>query len=350
MKKILVSFGIVTLIIASAVATLVFIKTEEQKKSFVQFGSPLVGSNSQPSRTIEGSVSQLEIPAGWKTHTNKEIGFSFEYPQGWKVQDSLTKNTCCLDTFSSLSPYDATGDHLKPGVTTTQFHYSEYKPMSNEQEFISRLIKDNEESVAMGEPSGLINKESIFTFNTISGLKVIKFDTGTGHSVDGIVSVTFGYAILQGKDFSKIVYIYAEQDPVFEKVISTFKFTSPSKQASLPTTCVDQDEGVPVITYISSYSIPVGSSIEIRGCNFSGFEADENAWLENSQGVRGLVFGEVGSTEKLLKLIIVSPLCTEDTSYSGKQCGEWLNLTPGEYKIYTEPWGKKSNEVSITIK
>lgn len=132
----------------------------------------------------------------------------------------------------------------------------------------------------------------------------------------------------------------------------TCEFSSRGKTStpSLPTACKDEPEGVPVITSLSRYSGPVGIKLEIRGCNFSGFEGDKNAWIENSQGVKGRLYGEAGSTSKLLKVTLTSPLCQEDTSYSGLPCGAWLTLTQGIYKIYAMPWGKKSNEVSFSVK
>lgn len=118
----------------------------------------------------------------------------------------------------------------------------------------------------------------------------------------------------------------------------------------LPTTCTDQPEGVPVITSLSSYSGSIGTKIEIRGCNFAGFEGDKNAWIENDRGVKGILYGENGSTGKILKIIIKSPLCQEDNSYSGLPCKSYLTLVSGTYKIYTTPWLKKSNEALFTIK
>ena len=119
---------------------------------------------------------------------------------------------------------------------------------------------------------------------------------------------------------------------------------------SLPTACTDQQEGTPVITSLSSYSGTTGTKLEIRGCNFSGFEGDKYAWVENSQGAKGILRGEAGSTDKLLKVTLRSPLCEQDNSYNGLPCTSYLTLTPGTYKIYTTPWGKKSNEATFAIK
>jgi hypothetical protein len=117
----------------------------------------------------------------------------------------------------------------------------------------------------------------------------------------------------------------------------------------LPASCKDESEGVPVITSLSVYSGPVGTKLEIRGCNFVGFEGDINAVIENNQGEKAFLLGELGSTSKIIKVTLKSPLCRKNTKYSGFPCDEWLTLTPGIYKIYTMPFGKKSNEVTFTI-
>ncbi|MFH1561385.1 MAG: thermonuclease family protein [Patescibacteria group bacterium] len=101
--------------------------------------------------------------------------------------------------------------------------------------------------------------------------------------------------------------------------------------------CTDNPEGAPVITSISKTAGSVGDQLEIRGCNLAGFEGDLNLWIENSDGVRGLLRGEPGSTANLIKVVLGSP--RED----------WPTLTPGVYKIYTDPWGKKSNLVDFML-
>ncbi len=117
------------------------------------------------------------------------------------------------------------------------------------------------------------------------------------------------------------------------------------------TLCVDElAEGTPVITSISKTSGSVGDTIELKGCNFNGFEGDLIAWIENAQGVKGLLRGDASSTAKLMRVKLEAKLCQEETGYSGLPCSAYLNLTPGAYKIYTIPWGTKSNEVTFTIK
>src|SRR3989344_1899368 len=146
-----------------------------------------------------------------------------------------------------------------------------------------------------------------------------------------VLALAVGYIILQEKPV-----------PAVHQIVN-----------NLPTTCTDAspgDEAVPVITSLSIYSGSVGTSVEIRGCNFAGFEGDKNAWIMNSQGSEGILYGEEGSTSKLIKITLKPSLCQTDTSYSGKPCYEYLNLIPGQYKIYVRPWGKQSNLVNFEIK
>ncbi|MDP1688774.1 MAG: hypothetical protein Q8L47_01425 [bacterium] len=105
----------------------------------------------------------------------------------------------------------------------------------------------------------------------------------------------------------------------------------------------------PYISSLSRYSGVGTILLEINGSNFVGFEGDLNAWIENSQGVKGLLRGQAGSNNNLLKVTLSSPLCKQDNSYSGLECSSWLNLTPGTYKIYVETPTDKSNIISFSI-
>lgn len=122
-----------------------------------------------------------------------------------------------------------------------------------------------------------------------------------------------------------------------------------SQQQVRQTYCVDEPEGKPVITSLSAVSGSVGIKLGINGCNFSGFEGDKYAWIENEKGVVGILRGEEGSTSKFLKVILTTPLCQKDVSYTGESCNDWLALTKGSYKIFVAPWGKESNKMEFTI-
>jgi len=139
--------------------------------------------------------------------------------------------------------------------------------------------------------------------------------------------------IMENKNLSEK---YKEKLEAFNQMLSTFKFI----ETSALTSSIDS---------ISPNLGPIGTTIEIRGKNFSGFEGDLNAWIENSNGVKGVIYGESGSSKNLIKFTLKSSYCQQDNSYSGLPCTAFLDIISGVYKIYITPWGQKSNIVSFTV-
>ena len=166
--------------------------------------------------------------------------------------------------------------------------------------------------------------------------------------VSALVAYAFLGQALQQKAIDKLLKSENRNEIINE---SLKQFLPPSdNSASETAACQDEPEGAPVIASLSSYSGPVGAKIEIRGCNFSGFEGNLNVYIENSSGIKGIIYGESDSNNNLIKLTLPPSLCQIDTSYSGLPCPAFLDLLPGVYKIYVTPWGKKSNEVIFTVK
>ncbi|MFA5771045.1 MAG: hypothetical protein WC894_06180, partial [Patescibacteria group bacterium] len=136
------------------------------------------------------------------------------------------------------------------------------------------------------------------------------------------------------------------------RATSINKTVSPTiiaQQSDQPIVCTDESEGEPVITSLSVVSGVVGTSLEIKGCNFAGFEGDKNAWIKNDKGIAGILRGAEGSTSKLMLVTLKPTLCQSDVSYSGAACDAFLLLAPGKYNIYVAPWGKESNKIEFSI-
>jgi hypothetical protein len=129
---------------------------------------------------------------------------------------------------------------------------------------------------------------------------------------------------------------------------------------SLPTTCVDEVHAPggkdlpPVITSISPTSGPVGSKVEIRGCNLAGFEGDQIAIFERSDGKKLTFYGS-GYNEKMMTVTVADncPTGSETGRYSGitSSC-ETIQALPGTYRVYVITWGDefKSNSATFTVK
>lgn len=145
----------------------------------------------------------------------------------------------------------------------------------------------------------------------------------------------------------------ASQNPPANQTIAT----SPQ---SLPTSCVDEVHSSngkdlpPVITSISPTSGPVGTSVELRGCNLAGFEGGQVAIFERSDGKKLTFYGS-GYNEKIMTIKVVDncPTGSEIGHYSGiRSTCETIKALPGVYKVYTVTWGDefKSNIVTFTVK
>lgn len=149
--------------------------------------------------------------------------------------------------------------------------------------------------------------------------------------------------------FAVVIFVLFGFGIKYISINRDIQLASAAQLALIPTFCVDSTDGEPVITSISATSGSVGTKIRIGGCNLSGFEGDNNAWIENNKGEIGILRGEDGSTSHEIWITPKMSLCKTDESYTGEDCGAWLTLIPGSYKIYVAPWGKVSNKIVFTI-
>lgn len=111
-------------------------------------------------------------------------------------------------------------------------------------------------------------------------------------------------------------------------------------------------ESKPAITSISPSSGPIGTTIEIQGCNFQGFESDKIVWFTNSKGEKGTLNGQMDAATRasntVLRVTIPQKICQSDTSYSGLQC-PLMDMTPGVYTVFSNSYGGNSNAVNFTV-
>ncbi len=134
----------------------------------------------------------------------------------------------------------------------------------------------------------------------------------------------------------------------FRSIINSFAVTQ---------TVPSLDDDTPVITSLSKASGPVGTILDIDGVNLAGFEGDLIIIFKRADGkithIKSLIPYGINNTNHIQ--VKVAPPCKQGETvyadYSGiaSKC-DYFEFTPGVYKIYTEPWGKKSNEVEFTVK
>jgi hypothetical protein len=136
------------------------------------------------------------------------------------------------------------------------------------------------------------------------------------------------------------IYILEEGEKTIEKKLVDGKW-------------IEKEITDPVIYYISPSSGITGGNFIMTGKYFNGFEGDLNLWIENSNGIKGIIYGDRNtSNDNSINFILPTSVCQQDMSYIGLPCPadkSWT-LTPGKYKIFVRPWSVESNKVDFTIK
>lgn len=168
---------------------------------------------------------------------------------------------------------------------------------------------------------------------TIDGTTAQKVVADTGLTSISFVKNGVGYYINSQTN--------VDDGKTAESMVSTFKFTSTTTDAN--------GNPLPTITSVTPTTASIGTYIEIKGTHFSGFEGDKYAWIENTKGEKGIIYNDTGSTDSLIKFKLANKYCTKDNSYSGLPCDSYINIVPGTYNIYVQPWGNISNKVQLIV-
>lgn len=162
-------------------------------------------------------------------------------------------------------------------------------------------------------------------------------------------------------------YVYTQQKQSNEPIIGnqTTQITQPTTpvsptpftnntsndMAQCPINNFSVNDSPPVITSITPSSGPVGTTIEIQGCNFLGGEGDKILSFMNSKGEKGVLNGVMDKTTRtsntVLKVTLSRTIC-KFISNSGLDCPV-LELAPGAYTVYSTSYGGNSNTVNFTV-
>lgn len=131
---------------------------------------------------------------------------------------------------------------------------------------------------------------------------------------------------------------------------------APTLTTATTTATGTEVQAAPRLSSVSPQSGPVGTVVTLTGTDLAGFEGDLDAWIIDERGIAAHVpqyFGGPGpDTDPGIDTIMIEipeRACTTNNIYSGNVCERYLELTPGEYRLYAWPLGEKSNELTFTI-
>ncbi len=145
--------------------------------------------------------------------------------------------------------------------------------------------------------------------------------------------------------------ITAQQERSFLTIITNLMSNVIARMSSNPVDNSAKLNISPFIKSIDKSSGSIGTVVTLKGVDLAGFEGDLDAWIENSAGEVGYLPGMYSGQLKTDQIVVKIPerACKQNNSYSGNPCTSYLNITPGMYKLYTSPFGKKSNKVSFEV-
>ncbi len=298
--------GFVISIIIGIVALLVigvgaYIYTNEKAEAPVVIDPnlPAQGKESFSSQDEQTQARERALVASselldWKTYTNTQYGYEFQYPNNFV---------------------------LKNGETQFENFLIDIKNRSEISFIKAKKIICEAEMGCFFQNSLKINNREI--------------------SVTLIPNNKKQY-IVRLSDQSPLVFIVdVNLSAQIEQILLTFKFTPTSTQ--------------PFITSISPTSGPIGTIVTIKGNNLNGFEGDMDAMIENSKSETAVLLGLDGipsvfqANNQTIRVKIEDKICRKGNTYTGLPCESYLNIIPGVYNIYAYPWGKMSNKVQFTV-
>lgn len=112
------------------------------------------------------------------------------------------------------------------------------------------------------------------------------------------------------------------------------------------------------LTSIRPEAGPLGTKIEIKGCNLADKEGNVNIWITHkATRISGLLYTttEMKSGKHSYSIDLVSLMCNyrykaeESPKGSIGPCISYLHIIPGEYEIHAQVGTKKSNTISFTV-
>lgn len=299
-------------------------------------------NNTQTTTSATSTSNTQKI--GWKTYSNSEYGFEFKYPNNWILSENANniKNIESGEFVSVISPeHKKAVENGSYGPAATLFDFTDF--------IVSYCININTDCARGGDWVGSRNYTGISDMfsdkNPFNKHKEGEIEVG---GTMGYITIAPGesgiYEIMIQTDEGIYLLDFpftpdgqAKLSGEQKQIVSSFRFTSPTN--------------LPNISNITPNHGPVGTKIEIIGKNLAGLEGDLNLWFENVAGVKGILYADSRTESNTNRILATIPsrLCQTDESYRGLPCQAWLNLVPGTYKVYTSPWGNKSNVVQFTI-
>lgn len=299
----------------------------------------------------------------WKTYTNYELGFSFQYPP------------------------DLTVDTSNPSVVTMDFPATYFSTsMTDSDSFSVTVSATCTPEQSFSDKSGILPAQTT-TINNVAFSEYTQESVGAGTYYNGLIyqgnNNNVCYTIEYTSNGSNSVEPYnAAQDTamltshandaanieaIVNSMLSTFTFVSTpageneavySAQQSQQQNQIEQQSttsasingGIINLTAVSPNPVSVGASLILTG---SGFSGNANAgvnnttvWISNGS-VQGALWSGVSSSDTSIIATIPAQACTQN--FAGTSCPSYLILNPGIYTVSVSNQNGTTDPVYVRI-
>ena len=267
--------------------------------------------------------------SGEQTYTNSEYGFTMQFPASWKGYSVVNRTWQGWAIDGSNQKYSGPEILIKNPQTTTEQQYQD----------IPIMIFTHEQ---WGPETGM---EIIGVSEHPAGFSVSAAPIGPAK-----IGENSKYFFATPPRWWGFTSDLGGEEAV--NIVKTFKVTEPTSTGT-----TTNQTNLPIINNITPNFGPKGTVVTISGKNLSGFEGDLNVTFERADGKKILLtdtYGDYTKTGGNLINVKVTEPCQPGEKVIGEYSGiqtvcNYVALTPGTYKVYTEPWGVKSNVVNFTV-
>jgi uncharacterized protein YdeI (BOF family) len=155
------------------------------------------------------------------------------------------------------------------------------------------------------------------------------------------------------------IYVFNDKEnisvPIENNSITTLATSSTQVQTQdtqAPTAVNDGDKVPSIYSINPTQTDHQNTIITIKGAYLNGFEGDTAVWFENDSGQSGVIIASSYTPAGAITLTFTLPnqLCTKNMGESGLPCPSYIDMRPGSYKVFAQPWSIKSNKLDFTIK
>lgn len=227
---------------------------------------------SETPKTENESKPVTDETAGWKTYNESDFNFSFKYPNSWKVDDGLTAVACCLNLTNSSSTNEV---GLSKGIVKMQFQNYNKPANKTLKDFVASqtYMESNVVATSIKEVN-IAGINGIFSNLTADGTYYLPQSSTQG------ISITIFNHPESREQFKATI----------DKVLSTFKFTTPVSQTADWKTYKNSEYGFQ-INYPENFSVQPGRdyfcSLTIHNEGDVTIEDREPVLFKSSSGVNG---------------------------------------------------------------